>query len=130
MTIIYCIITWILYLDDILPFLATAIMDTMCLVAVIVVSVVVGKPLSYLKCGDIGNIATISSKTSAYAYTRNLDSLVNQISGKVVKYVNWIAVSKTVCLEMKAIWGLTIALWLVFPWRGSSSGLANGEFHG
>lgn len=115
--IIYCIITSILYLDDILPFLATAIMDTLCLVAVIVVAVIVGKPLSYLKCSEIGNEAAASSKTSAYAFTRNLDSVVDQISGKVVKYVNWIGMSRAVCLETKAVWGLTIALWFVlfFP---------------
>lgn len=112
--IIYCIITSILYLDDILPFLATAIMDTLCLVAVIVVAVIVGKPLSYLKCSEIGNEAAASSKTSAYAFTRNLDSVVDQISGKVVKYVNWIGMSRAVCLETKAVWGLTIALCILF----------------
>lgn len=87
-------------------------MDTLCLIALIVVAVVTGKPLSYLKCTDIG---TFHPNSSAYAFSKNLDSVLDQMAGKVVKYVNWIGAAKSVCLEAKAVWGLSVALWLVFP---------------
>ena len=105
---IYCAISVILFLDDILPFLASAIMDGLLLIAVIVVAVVVGKPLSYLQCNVIGEMT--GGDTSAYAFTTHLGSYLNQVGGKI-DYANWIGASQAICLETKAIWGLSIALW-------------------
>ncbi|GFF36993.1 hypothetical protein IFM58399_04739 [Aspergillus lentulus] len=109
--VIYCVISFILFLDNILPFLASAIMDALVLIAVIIVAVIIGKPLSYLECDVIGDLAGDGS--SAYAFATSLDNYLDHLGGKV-DYKNWIAASRGVCLEAKSIWGLSIALCILF----------------
>ena len=104
---LYCAITVILYLDGILPFLISTGIDACFLVTLVVVSIVVGKPLSYLNCTFLGE--TSNATSSAYDFTSALGNSLNK-SG-VVKYTDWIGTSKATCLEMKSIWGLSIALW-------------------
>jgi len=87
--------------------LISTILDSLFLIAVIVVAVVVGKPLSYLDCKVIGEMSGASS--SAYAFTAALASSLNKDGS--VDYSNWIGTSKSTCMEMKSIWGLSIALW-------------------
>ncbi|PLB37582.1 uncharacterized protein BDW47DRAFT_106860 [Aspergillus candidus] len=112
--VIYCIITFILLLDTILPYLAAAIADTLCLIAVIVVAVIIGKPLSYLKCEEIGRGGDgDGDDSSAYAFATHLDSYLAHL-GKKIEYGSLIGASKAVCLEAKSIWGLSIALCIMF----------------
>ncbi|THD00089.1 hypothetical protein EYZ11_000414 [Aspergillus tanneri] len=108
--VIYCVITTILFLDNILPFLASAIADALVLVAVIVVAVIIGRPLSYLQCSEIDKVT--NDKSSAYAFATHLDSYLKHLNGRV-EYGSLIGASKEVCLEAKSIWGLSIALWWV-----------------
>jgi hypothetical protein len=84
--VLYCAITVILFLDNILPFLINAILDGLFLIAVVVVAVVAGKPLSYLDCKVIGEISGASS--SAYAFTAALGSSLDK-NGKI-NYNDWI----------------------------------------
>lgn len=106
--VLYCAITYILYLDNILPFLINTGMDSMLLIALIVVAVTVGKPLSYLNCPIIGSTVSMDS---TYDFAASLGSSLNK-DGVQVKYSNqWIGATKATCLEMKSIWGLSIALW-------------------
>ena len=99
-------------MDGILPFLLSAVMDSLLLIAVIVVAVTVGKPLSYLDCKVIGQVSAAPS--SAYAFTAALGNSLDQDGGKI-DYSHWIGGTKSTCLEMKSIWGLSIALWYVIP---------------
>ena len=103
----YCAITLILFVDNILPFLINTGLDCAFLIAVIVVAVTVGKPLSYLDCQVIGSTDALGS---AYDFTTSLASSLDKNGGKL-NYNYWIGATKTTCLEMKAIWGLSIALW-------------------
>ena len=79
----------------------------MLLIALVVVAVVVGKPLSYLNCRVIG---TSSVSESAYQLGTELKQSL-QNNGGMVKYSNWIGATRATCYQMKAIWGLSIALW-------------------
>ena len=79
----------------------------MLLIALVVVAVVVGKPLSYLNCRVIG---TSSVAESAYQLGTELKQSL-QNNGGMVKYSNWIGATRSTCYQMKAIWGLSIALW-------------------
>jgi hypothetical protein len=106
--VIYCIITAILYMDDILPFFIISVLDLLLLIALIVVAVIVGKPLSYLKCSTLAELG--DSDATIYAFASRLSSYIAHISGKI-DYVAFIGASKAICLETKAIWGLSIALW-------------------
>jgi hypothetical protein len=67
------------------------------------VAVTVGKPLSYLDCSALPNTGATSSF---------LDSI--GINMSKVNYWVWAGASKTTCYEMKAIWGLSIALCILF----------------
>ncbi|KAF7592125.1 hypothetical protein BBP40_000673 [Aspergillus hancockii] len=109
---IYCIITTILFLDNILPFLASAIADFLFLIAVIVVAVIIGRPLSYLQCEKIAAVA--DNFDSAYAFATKLSSYLANLDG-TLQYGSLIGASKGVCLEAKSIWGLSIALCNLIP---------------
>ncbi len=102
-------ITYILFIDNILPHLINTGIDGLLLIALIVIAVVVGKPLSYLNCQVIGSSSVAES---AYQLGTELKASLQNEGGKVV-YSNWIGASKVTCYEMKAIWGLSIALWYV-----------------
>lgn len=106
--VLYCAITFILFLDSILPFLINTVMDGMLLIAVVVVAVTVGKPLSYVDCQAIGSASSVSS--SAYEFTAALGNSLDK-NGGGLNYNNWIGATQAICYEMKAIWGLSIALW-------------------
>jgi len=106
--VIYTAISYILYFDSLLPFLVSTALDSLLLIAVIVVAVTVGKPLSYLNCAAL---PSSSGSTSSF-----LDSVGVNMSK--VNYWIWAGASKTTCFEMKAIWGLSIALCILFAFSG------------
>ena len=108
--VLYCAITFILYLDNLLPFLINLGTDGLCLIAVTVVAVTVGKPLSYMNCQI--DSASSGDSNAAYDFTANIGHNLNQNGGSI-DYGSWAGADKTTCLEMKSIWGLSIALWYV-----------------
>jgi hypothetical protein len=81
------------------------LIDSAILAGFIVVGVVAGRPLSYVKCSSIGG-----SNGSASSFISSLASKVDKGVGEVI-YSDFIAASRQVCNEMKAIWGLVIAEW-------------------
>jgi hypothetical protein len=80
----------------------------MLLIAVIVVAVTIGKPLSYLNCAALSND---SGSTIAF-----VDSVGSNMGS--VDYYVWAGASSTTCYETKAIWGLSIALCILFAFSG------------
>lgn len=115
--VIYCVITFILFLDNILPFLITTIVDSLLLIALIVVAVTVGEPLSYLNCQAIGSADDMGS---AYDFTMSLGDSINQNGGQI-DYGTWVGMTKPTCLETKSIWGLSIALCVLFAFSSICS---------
>ncbi|RDA86874.1 hypothetical protein CP532_1411, partial [Ophiocordyceps camponoti-leonardi (nom. inval.)] len=100
---VYTIITYILYWDSLLPLLISTAADGLCLIGVIVVACVVGKPVSYLSCptlSDSGNMATF------------IDSLYRNLSREHT--YEWVNPDKTTCYEIKAVWGLSICLCILY----------------
>lgn len=87
-----------------LPFLVAVGLDSVLLIAVIVVAVTTGKPLSYLNCAVLSNK---SGSTSSFISSMGTNM-------KKVNYWIWAGANKTTCYEMKAIWGLSIALCVLF----------------
>ncbi|MCJ1403135.1 hypothetical protein MMC11_006358 [Xylographa trunciseda] len=115
--VIYCVITFILFLDNILPFLITTLIDSLLLIALIVVAVTIGKPLSYLNCQAIGSADDMGS---AYDFTMSLGDSINQNGGQI-DYGTWVGMTKPTCLETKSIWGLSIALCVLFAFSSICS---------
>jgi hypothetical protein len=91
-----------------LPHLISTGVDCAFLIALVVVAVVVGKPVSYLNCNILDDMSNTSS--SAYDFTSALGSSLTN-NGGGIDYSKWIGTSKATCLEIKSIWGLTMALW-------------------
>ncbi|KAH8813152.1 hypothetical protein F5884DRAFT_856437 [Xylogone sp. PMI_703] len=108
--VLYCAITFILYFDSLLPFLISTGGDALILIAVIVVACTVGKPLSYLNCAVLPS----GGDTSSF-----IDSVGRNLSK--VNYWVWAGADKTTCYEMKAIWGLSIALCILFAFSSVCS---------
>jgi hypothetical protein len=96
-----------LFFDNILPFLINTILDFLVLIAIIVVAVTVGKPLSYLNCQDVGSV---DGPSSAYNFTNSLEEDSLNQNG-TVNFNLWVSATEPICLETKAVWGLSIALW-------------------
>ena len=106
--VLYCAITVILFLDNLLPYLINAAIDALFMIALIVTATVVGKPLSYMSCSAIEDLN--SNVSSAYSFAAALStSLVSE--GGQINYSSWIGTSRSTCLQMKSIWGFSIALW-------------------
>ncbi|KAK1753213.1 hypothetical protein QBC47DRAFT_54053 [Echria macrotheca] len=109
--VIYVVITYILYYDGMLPLLFTAILDGLLLIASIVVAALIGKPLSMLNCAAL----PVQSNTSFTTYSTALPFQVRATSiNKALSYFTFVAVDQTTCYEIKAVWGLGIALCVLF----------------
>ena len=93
-----------------LPFLVAAIIDGLLLIALIVVAVVVGQPLTYLNCLAIGNPSTAGNQ---YEFTSALGTSSVQNPASAFDLATWADSSEQTCLEIKGVWGLDISLWLV-----------------
>ncbi|KAI0127080.1 hypothetical protein BJ170DRAFT_428738 [Xylariales sp. AK1849] len=113
---LYIAITYILYYDGLLPLLIAGIFDSLLLIATIVVAVTVGRPLSMLSCEALpaaGN-STIASGSTFVASTAAGGITYRTILAKAVNYFTFVAVDQPHCYEIKAIWGLSIALCVLF----------------
>lgn len=105
LAIVYIAITYILYWDSILPLLIAAGADGAILIAVIVVACVVGEPVSYLSCSAFPN----DGNTAVF-----ISSLFHNVSHLSSNTSEWVDADKASCYEIKAVWGLSIALCVLF----------------
>ena len=107
MAALYLLISWVFYrekLQGVIFF--SAITDIFLEIACIIVASLLGKPLASLDCSSLSAVSS-DSATSSWI------SSVGKNMGKL-SYTYWLGASQTVCYETKAIWGLSIALCLLF----------------
>jgi len=100
---LYIIITYILYFDNQLSFLLSTGVDSLLLIALIVIAVKTGMPISYLHCSQLSS----TGSTSDF-----VESVKDNM--KSTNYWVWVGASKATCYEMKSIWGLSIVLCILF----------------
>lgn len=100
---LYIIVTYILYFDNQLSFLLSTGIDSLLLIALIVIAVKTGMPISYLHCN------ALSSNGSVSAFVESVEDNM-----KSTNYWVWVGASKASCYEMKSIWGLSIGLCVLF----------------
>lgn len=122
-------ISYILYYDGLLPLLIAGGIDLTLLVAAIVVAVTIGKPLSLLKC-------ELLPQPIAPTQTFSMSISVRDYASAAARYNNYLAEITTDqphCYEIKAVWGLSISLCVLFAfsavvciglWRRIKSGAA------
>ncbi|KPM36495.1 hypothetical protein AK830_g10079 [Neonectria ditissima] len=109
---LYIAISYILYWDFMLPLLIAAGADSLILIACIVVACTVGKPVSYLSC----------PKFPADGNTANfINSLFHNVYHSRSNTFQWVDADKASCYQIKAIWGLSIALCVLFAFSAVTS---------
>lgn len=129
------VISSILYWDEILPSLVSAGLDTLILIAAIVVAVLLGKPLSKTNCealsfssnstvalaSGLNNIPNSATSTDTFAstgysgYQRRDHGLDHaETLNKTVSYLSFIVTDKPTCHQLKAVWGLSTAMAVTF----------------
>lgn len=84
--------------------------DSLLLIAFIVVAVTVGKPISYLNCYVIGKASSSVDQAYSYAFTNSVKNNLNTMGDKL-SYSHWAGVTKSNCFQAKTVWGLSIAMW-------------------
>lgn len=104
---IYVVITYILYYDLMLPILLAGGLDSLLLIASIVVATLIGKPLSGLNCAALSPSAVTFFKSTASPIQTNVIT-------KTLPYSAFVTLDQPTCYEIKAVWGLSIAFCVLF----------------
>ncbi|KAF2440175.1 hypothetical protein P171DRAFT_435952 [Karstenula rhodostoma CBS 690.94] len=111
---LYILVSVAYYWSDAnLGLLVMAGADSLLLIAFIVVAVTVGKPVSYLNCYVIGKTSTEVDAAYAYAFTTSVKNNLNQMGDKL-SLSHWAGVTRSNCFQAKAVWGLAIAMCILF----------------
>ena len=97
-----------------LGLLVMAGVDTLLLIAFLVVAVTLGKPLSFLNCYVIGKSAADIDAKAAYSFAQSVAQNFNTI-GANLPLGTWAGATRAYCLQSKTAWGFSIGLWYVFP---------------
>lgn len=87
--------------------------DLLLLLAFVVISVILGRPLSFLNCTVIDDASAAGNADSAFDFAQSLASYLN-VSGSTLDLGDWAGSTRANCFETKAIWGLCIALCILF----------------
>ncbi|TKX23401.1 hypothetical protein C1H76_4469 [Elsinoe australis] len=93
-------------------FIMTGI-DGLLLLAFLVVAIVFGRPLSYLNCYTLPNISAAAEAANGAAWAQSLASNMGK-SGARLGFWSWAGASKVICFQTKSIWGMCIALCILF----------------
>ncbi|OAL57318.1 hypothetical protein IQ07DRAFT_32750 [Pyrenochaeta sp. DS3sAY3a] len=87
--------------------------DSLLLIAFIVCAVTLGKPMSFLNCYVIGRSSQEVDTQYAYAFVTAAAQNLNT-SGAGLDLRHWAGVTRTNCFQAKAVWGMAIALCILF----------------
>lgn len=95
--------------------------DVLFLAAVIIAAVVIGRPISYLRCAGVPSIMAVGRRgdshpdaKSAYVLTTRLNEYLVHADADVGygdEYWDGVSGSRSTCLEARAVWGIIIGLW-------------------
>lgn len=97
-----------------LGLLVMAAIDSLLLIAFIVCAVTLGRPMSYLNCYVIGKSSSEVDTANAYAFVSSAAQNMKEWSQPGSTVWNWAGATKTNCFQGKTIWGLSIALCILF----------------
>lgn len=107
---LYVAISYILYYDGMLPLFIAGGLDFSLLVALIVVAVTIGKPLSMLPCAVLPESVAPAAPFVTSVAGRSYESAAARYNS----YLALITTDQPHCYEIKAVWGLGIALSVLF----------------
>ncbi|KAK4183541.1 hypothetical protein QBC35DRAFT_518154 [Podospora australis] len=110
--VLYVVISYILYYDNMLPMLLTSGIDGLFLIACIVVAALLGKPLSSLSCASLPD--TDSVLNLVLPLPSPIPVLPTVVITKTISLPSFVRLARATCYEMKAVWGLSITLCVLF----------------
>ena len=84
--------------------------DGLLLLAFVIISVIFGKPLSFLNCMNVANATPEGNAAGVAAFTQSLATNMGK-DGSTLGLWAWAGSTRVNCFETKAIWGLCISLW-------------------
>jgi len=87
--------------------------DSLLLIAFIVCAVTLGKPMSFLNCYVIGKSSKEVDAQYAYSFVTAAAQNLNT-SGSSLDLRHWAGVTRTNCFQAKTVWGMAIALCILF----------------
>ncbi|KAH7377299.1 hypothetical protein BKA66DRAFT_533733 [Pyrenochaeta sp. MPI-SDFR-AT-0127] len=87
--------------------------DALLLIAFIVCAVTLSKPMSFLNCYVIGKSSKEVDAQYAYAFVTAAAQNLNT-SGAGMDLRHWAGVTRTNCFQAKTVWGMAIALCVLF----------------
>ncbi|KAI1313961.1 hypothetical protein F5Y03DRAFT_402232 [Xylaria venustula] len=123
---LYVVISYILYYDGMLPLLISSGLDFSLLIALIVVAVTIGKPLSTLQCDVLPESVSMAETFVTYVTGRRRS--YESAAAKYNSYLALITTDQPNCYEIKAVWGLGIALSVLFAFSALGYAGVRGGF--
>jgi hypothetical protein len=94
-----------------LGLLVMAGVDSLLLIAFIVCAVTLGKPMSFLNCYVIGKTSAEIDAMYANAF---VTATVQNLNKSASSLGHWAGVTRSNCFQAKTVWGMTIALCILF----------------
>jgi len=91
-----------------LPLLVASGFDGVLLIAAVVIAAVIGKPLPELTCSRLLNTNVLTITATPFSYVAH--PIRTTTISKTLSYPIFVSLSKSTCMESKAVWGLYIAL--------------------
>ncbi|RYP02721.1 hypothetical protein DL764_005651 [Monosporascus ibericus] len=139
LAVLYVMVSYILYYDSLLPLLIAVASDFAMLIAFIVVAATSGKNLNLLECSALAPPPDRSGQSQTVTFTSVSVPPASSESGNyygnnsngnngiysyarrqapvlkpTVDYISFVAQDQPHCYEIKAVWGLSIALCVLF----------------
>ncbi|EON95974.1 hypothetical protein UCRPA7_8493 [Phaeoacremonium minimum UCRPA7] len=112
-SVLWTLLSFTAYHDTHIPYIVTAVVDLLFLIPFIVIAVVLGQPLSYTTCSELPKHAKQNSYLAVPLTTKN---------NGAVSYVFFVGGEQTTCYEIMAVWGLMIALCVLFAISAIAAG--------
>lgn len=103
--LLWVLISFTAYDDTHIPYMATAIVDTVFLIPFVVVVIILGGQLSQTECSTLPE--------SGNGTTLQLDPADSAGNG-TLSYVTFVASDRMTCYKLQGTWGLSIALGILF----------------
>ncbi|KAH8882524.1 hypothetical protein GQ53DRAFT_700707, partial [Thozetella sp. PMI_491] len=105
---LWTVLSFTAYDNSHIPYLVTCVVDTLFLIPYITIAAILGGPLSITTCSDLSNdVGAV---------------LLPLPQGSSVSYLTFTGAGQTVCYELQAVWGLNIALCILFSISAISAG--------
>jgi hypothetical protein len=103
--LLWVLLSFTAYDDTHIPYMATAVVDTVFLIPFVVVVIVLGGQLSQTECSTLPE--------SGNGTTLQLDPADSAGNG-TLSYVTFVASDRMTCYKLQGTWGLSIALCILF----------------